>query len=754
MSAVWMNAPSHGPIRRCTPAPRRTARPAQPAWGRWAWGLALAVAGSLAALVAPNALSQTEAGTDLTPDPPGRVARIGWAEGAVSTAEAGREDWAAAALNRPLTRGDRVWVAESSRSELHVGSTAVRLGSATQLNLLTLDDDVTQLQVTQGSVAVRVRQLFDTERFQIDTPQLAFSVGQPGEYRVDVDPVRQTTRVSVWSGSGAVYGDGGATQPLTAAQQITVSGSNLQAVALAGVGPRDGLQQWAAERDRLEDQSVSARFVSRQTIGYQQLDQHGDWLNDSTYGPVWYPRAVVADWAPYRYGHWAHVAPWGWTWVDDAPWGFAPFHYGRWAYLGNRWGWVPGPVVARPVYAPALVGFVGSPGVSVGFQIGGGPGVGWFPLGPGEAWRPHHRASPRYLSHFSPRGTHLTTASGYRYQRVPQAVTVVNIDVFRQSQPVSPHRVRPSPELMGRAEVVPAPAFGGGRDNTQRGPVSSTVVPGAAPPIAQRREPESDRRADPRQADDRRMDDRRANDRWPRRDTHLRDMDPRDAARDAAREAEAARQWRDNRPRYAAPPATQPPVPPSPTPLNPAPATPLAQPQPERTYVPPQPTYTPTPTAPATTQFAAPPNLIMNPSTPLPRDRYRDDLRQDPRQDPRLGTAPDPRPGFGRPPFGVPRAVPVEQPGMNAVQRADQAQREQAERLVQQQRAAAARSQADGLAQAQALAQARALAQAQAQAQQNAQRDSRPGSPLSPLGRKDRDNDDNRPPGRPFGAPR
>jgi hypothetical protein len=50
---------------------------------------------------------------------------------------------------------------------------------------------------------------------------------------------------------------------------------------------------------------------------------------------------MPVGWAPYRHGHWAHVMPWGWTWIDDALWGFVPFHYGRWAMLGGGWGWVP-----------------------------------------------------------------------------------------------------------------------------------------------------------------------------------------------------------------------------------------------------------------------------------------------------------------------------------------------------------------------------------------------------------------------------
>ena len=69
--------------------------------------------------------------------------------------------------------------------------------------------------------------------------------------------------------------------------------------------------------------------------------QYGVMVRQPEYGQVWYPQ-VAPDWVPYREGSWAYVAPWGWTWVDSEPWGFAPFHYGRWADIGGRWGWVPG----------------------------------------------------------------------------------------------------------------------------------------------------------------------------------------------------------------------------------------------------------------------------------------------------------------------------------------------------------------------------------------------------------------------------
>jgi hypothetical protein len=73
--------------------------------------------------------------------------------------------------------------------------------------------------------------------------------------------------------------------------------------------------------------------------------------------------------------------PWyGWTWVDDAPWGWAPFHHGRWLYVSGYWAWCPGPLVVRPYYAPALVAFYGSGDFGLRFR----PYVGWVALGWGE----------------------------------------------------------------------------------------------------------------------------------------------------------------------------------------------------------------------------------------------------------------------------------------------------------------------------------------------------------------------------------
>jgi hypothetical protein len=402
----------------------------------------------------PQEMPQQVAATAQQTDPPGRIARLDYMSGAVTTEPAGASDWSYAALNRPLTTGDQLWNDVHARSELHIGSTAVRLSASTSLSLLNLDDTHAQLKVAQGTLSAHVREFAPGSSYEIDTPNAALGVSAPGDYRVDVAPDGSTTTVTVRAGSVTVYGDGGQ-MPMQAGQQITFSGTNLQQVASNGVPPPDAFDQWAARRDAAETHSISARYVSRDIPGYQDLDANGSWSENPQYGAVWMPNSVPAGWAPYHEGHWVWQAPWGWTWVDDAPWGFAPYHYGRWAYLGDRWAWVPGPLVVSappPVYAPALVAFVGGGGGGLSWgidlTIGGAAaaGVAWFPLGPGEVWHPSWGGwSPRYYERVNQtvivnRNVNVTNINNihntYINYRAPGAVTAVPATAFVHGQPV------------------------------------------------------------------------------------------------------------------------------------------------------------------------------------------------------------------------------------------------------------------------------------------------------------------------------
>nr|MBN3724198.1 FecR protein [Burkholderia sp. Ac-20379] len=308
----------------------------------------LAIATLAAAL--PPAFAQTPPAPTGAPaaqaggDPPSRVARLDYLSGPVTTEPAGASDWSYATVNRPLTTGDQLWNDQGARSELHIGSTAVRLDQSTSLAILNLDDSSTQLKVGVGTLSTHVRELAPGGAYEIDTPNLALALNGPGDYRVDVAPDGASTTVTVRRGAATAYGEAGQI-PIAAGQQLTFAGTNLQSTASNAAPPADPFDRWAAARDAAEDRSISARYVSREIPGYQDLDANGTWRETPEYGAVWTPNSTPAGWAPYHTGHWIWQAPWGWTWVDDAPWGFAPYHYGRWAYVDDSWAWVPGPVV-------------------------------------------------------------------------------------------------------------------------------------------------------------------------------------------------------------------------------------------------------------------------------------------------------------------------------------------------------------------------------------------------------------------------
>ncbi|MCC2633496.1 MAG: putative chromosome segregation ATPase, partial [Ramlibacter sp.] len=323
----------------------------RPLWRSLPWLAALLLSWFTTAAFAQQA---QQGGPEV--DPSGRVAHISARQGEVVFAPNGEDEWIELPQNRPLTDGDRLWSDRGARAEIQLDAATLHVGGETHVGVSALDEKGTQLILEQGSMNARVRDLQDGENFEIDTPNVAVRMMQPGEYRVDVDEKGGNTRVTVISGSVTVFGDGSQSVQLAAGQTASYTGRALAPAQAPGYRP-DELTQWANERNRAEEQSESARYVPRGVVGHAQLDQHGDWQQVPEHGAVWYPRTVPENWAPYRQGRWVDVAPWGWTWVDEAPWGFAPFHYGRWAQINNRWAWVPGRLAPRPAYSPALVVF-------------------------------------------------------------------------------------------------------------------------------------------------------------------------------------------------------------------------------------------------------------------------------------------------------------------------------------------------------------------------------------------------------------
>jgi hypothetical protein len=313
------------------------------------------------------------------PTPP----RLSFVDGRVSFSRPGDSDWTPARINTPLAPGDQLYAGSPGNLELQIGARAfVRGWASTQIGLENQEPDYLQFKVTAGHVSFDLRSLEPGYTVEVATPNAAFTIDRPGYYRVGVIGER-TSFTARRAGRAIATPADGAAFSIAPSEEVVIEGVDRPTISSYSAPPLDSWDNWNYGRTEHLLDAESARYVPPGIYGASDLDQHGRWRVVPDYGPVWVPTAVSAGWAPYSTGAWVIDPHYGWTWVDAAPWGWAPYHYGRWVHVDGFWCWAPGPVVPRPVYAPALVAFLGGPHGQV--AIGGsGPVVGWIALGWGE----------------------------------------------------------------------------------------------------------------------------------------------------------------------------------------------------------------------------------------------------------------------------------------------------------------------------------------------------------------------------------
>ncbi|WP_374320654.1 DUF6600 domain-containing protein [Aquabacterium sp.] len=286
-------------------------------------------------------------------DGPARVGRLSYISGRVDAYTDEQSAWGPAYLNLPVTSNTGIWTGRDAKAEVTIGSTSIHIDDDSEVDFDELDDDGIEIDLENGNFVQRVRQLPRDERWYVHAGDTRIQWTGPGSYSVAYKEHAHVVTVKVFSGSARVDSRRG-NYTVYSGQQLTLDEDDGSSQISNRVSSTN-FEEWAERRNRAFDQSDASRYVSPEMTGAEQLGNYGQWSQDVTYGAVWFPTQVVVGWAPYRYGHWAWIAPWGWTWVDDAPWGFAPFHYGRWVQVRGRWAWCPGPRVARPAFAPALV---------------------------------------------------------------------------------------------------------------------------------------------------------------------------------------------------------------------------------------------------------------------------------------------------------------------------------------------------------------------------------------------------------------
>lgn len=352
--------------------------------------------------------SSAQAESDSEVSPPSRVGRIGLIEGNVSFFADRDEGWRAARLNYPVTSKNSVWTNGPSRAEVRFGASVVRIDGDTVLDFVKVDDQRTKLFLQRGGMNIKIRAYTQTQsgshgddyrdQFRIETDHGAWVVDQSGRYRVDASPDRNETRLAVFAGT-ARFENGSANLNVALGKMLVVQGHASASSFTFERANETNFDRWSESRDVKWDEThqrvASSDVISPYMTGYEDLDTNGDWVDDAEYGRLWTPRTVVTGWVPYRYGSWSYVRPWGWTWIDDAPWGFAPFHYGRWVQIRARWYWAPGRYRHRPIYAPALVTWFGDGNTSI--SISAGPSIGWCPLAPREHYIPAYTSNVTYI---------------------------------------------------------------------------------------------------------------------------------------------------------------------------------------------------------------------------------------------------------------------------------------------------------------------------------------------------------------------
>jgi hypothetical protein len=449
-----------------------------------------------------EAAPAVKASAPLPPEwsPPGRVGQVSLVLGNVDLRGSGGSAWADAELNQPIFTGEAVRTDPRARAEIRIGANTIDLSNGSEIEIASLRDGVTQIFLSRGRLGFHAHQAGENETVEIDVPQGDIWLLVPGTYDIDAGEGDRSMRVTVLDGKAHFAGAGGDRR--IEGGQAAVLTQSADAISIEPASA-DDFVAWCYDRDYDETRLAAPYYISRYMTGYDELDSAGMWKMNAQYGPVWFP-TQSEDWAPYRFGHWGWIAPWGWTWLDDQPWGFAPSHYGRWALIDDHWAWVPGTYVVRPLYAPAVVAFLGTPGVGLSSEEGAT--VAWFPLAPGEAYWPSYTRDLDYVRNLNLGTVKDIAAIGVRADGEPPReafdedfanrvfATVVPRSIFTNGRSAAPARVslpekrlQDAPVLMASPQIAPASAQRVANAATANSPVIHASVQlsrkGGAKPI-------------------------------------------------------------------------------------------------------------------------------------------------------------------------------------------------------------------------------------------------------------------------------
>ena len=316
------------------------------------------------------------------------VGRISFVEGQLLRFVPTEKDWVATVKDAPFGREDALYSDQNGKAELIMpNNTWIRIGGNTQLQLIALQTDVTEVDVASG--LARFYNRSSNVLVKATTP-FGYVVAQPGstfdlyvgDQSVEVIALKGTVTF-IHAGDDAKYEVvPGSPSIIADARQVGAGESNVDA----------DWDDWNAGRDTLWAQRVSVKGESVRYLPPElqdqayDLEENGRWESVNYQGQrrqLWRPTRVSAGWAPFTEGRWTDYYGDN-TWIPAEPFGYATHHYGNWVYVNNGWYWGP----------PAAVGFRANwyPGRVA--WIGSGADVGWVPLAPRERYYSYNPWGP------------------------------------------------------------------------------------------------------------------------------------------------------------------------------------------------------------------------------------------------------------------------------------------------------------------------------------------------------------------------
>lgn len=184
------------------------------------------------------------------PNPPVQAVRLTQIEGPVSVNRSGASQWEKAVASDALSAGDHLYVDRGGRVELQMQQVVVRAGSYTNLSVTRLSNDFMQLALSQGTLHVRTFLLSPGNTVEVDTPNGAITVKQPGDFRVDCYTSDGGTVVAVNTGEVELRGPN-LSASFGTGKSVRLTGTNpITSTALAMAG-KDPFDIWSQQRDHL-----------------------------------------------------------------------------------------------------------------------------------------------------------------------------------------------------------------------------------------------------------------------------------------------------------------------------------------------------------------------------------------------------------------------------------------------------------------------------------------------------------------------